>query len=114
PDRDLERDEALSTAARENLRTYALGQPVAFARMMLFKVGKMWTRYARGGADPTKVAWTTIHMLIVGLSAFGLLWGIVRRRDPALVSILIALATGTAVHMLAVAHGRYNLPLMPI
>lgn len=111
---DLERDEALSAAARENLRTYALGQPVAFARMMLFKVGKMWTRYARGGADPTKVAWTAIHMLIVGLSAFGLLWGIVRRRDPALVSILIALATGTAVHTLAVAHGRYNLPLMPI
>lgn len=110
----LERDEALSTAARQNLRTYALGQPVAFARMMLFKVGKMWTRYARGGADPTKVTWTTFHLLLVGLSAFGLLWGIVRRRDPALVSILIALGTGTAVHMLAVAHGRYNLPLMPI
>jgi 4-amino-4-deoxy-L-arabinose transferase-like glycosyltransferase len=114
PDLDLERDQALSTAARENLRTYALGQPVAFARMMLFKVGKMWTRYARGGADPTKVAYTAIHLLIVGLAAFGLLWGIVRRRDPALVSILIAIATGTAVHMLAVAHGRYNLPLMPI
>lgn len=110
----LERDEALSAAARENLRTYALGQPVAFARMMLFKVGKMWTRYARGGADPTKAAWSAMHLLIVGLSAFGLLWGIVRRRDPALVSILIAIATGTAVHMLAVAHGRYNLPLMPI
>lgn len=114
PDLDLERDEALSTAARENLRTYALGQPVAFARMMLFKVGKMWTRYARGGADPTKAAYTAMHLLIVGLAAFGLLWGIVRRRDPALVSILIAIATGTAVHMLAVAHGRYNLPLMPI
>lgn len=114
PDLDLERDQALSTAARENLRTYALGQPVAFARMMLFKVGKMWTRYARGGADPTKVAYTAMHLVIVGLAAFGLLWGIVRRRDPALVSILIAIATGTAVHMLAVAHGRYNLPLMPI
>lgn len=110
----LERDEALSAAARQNLRTYALGQPVAFARMMLFKVGKMWTRYARGGADPTKAAYTAAHLLIVGLAAFGLLWGIVRRRDPALVSILIAIATGTAVHMLAVAHGRYNLPLMPI
>lgn len=111
---DLDRDEALSAAGRQNLRTYALGQPVAFARMMLFKVGKMWTRYARGGADPTKAAWTAVHLLIVGLSAFGLLWGIVRRRDPALVSILIAIATGTAVHTLAVAHGRYNLPLMPI
>jgi 4-amino-4-deoxy-L-arabinose transferase-like glycosyltransferase len=112
--RPLERDEALSAAARDNLRTYALGQPVAFAKMMLFKVGKMWTRYARGGATPTKVAWTVAHLLIVGLAVVGLLWGIVRRRDPALVSILIALATGTAVHMLAVAHGRYNLPLMPI
>lgn len=112
--RPLERDEALSAAARENLRTYALGQPVAFARMMLFKVGKMWTRYARGGASPTQTAWTVLHLAIVGLGAFGLLWGIVRRRDPALVSILIAIATGTAVHMLAVAHGRYNLPLMPI
>lgn len=110
----LERDEALSAAARENLRTYALGQPVAFAKMMLFKVGKMWTRYARGGATATKVVWTVVHLLIVGLATVGLLWGIVRRRDLALVSILIALATGTAVHMLAVAHGRYNLPLMPI
>lgn len=112
--RPLERDEALSAAARENLQTYALGQPVAFAKMMLFKVGKMWTRYARGGATATVLAWTVAHLLIVGLAAVGLLWGIVRRRDPALVSILIALVTGTAVHMLAVAHGRYNLPLMPI
>ncbi|MFA4927598.1 MAG: hypothetical protein WC558_03725, partial [Patulibacter sp.] len=112
--RPLERDAALSAAARENLRTYAIGQPVAFAKMMLFKVGKMWTRYARGGATPTKTAWSIGHLLIVGLGTIGLIWGIVRRRDLALVSILIAIATGTAVHTLAVAHGRYNLPLMPI
>ncbi len=112
--RHLERDAALTAAARENVRTYALGQPVAFAKMMLFKVGKMWTRYARGGATATSPVWSALHLVIVGLAAIGLLWGIVRRRDPALASILIAIAVGTGVHMIAVAHGRYNLPLMPI
>lgn len=111
---DLERDAALSAAARENLRKYALGQPVAFAQMMAFKVAKMWSRYARGGADHTQNRWLTLHLLIVAFSALGLLWGVVRRRDPAMVSILLGLGVATGVHTLAVAHGRYNLPLMPI
>ncbi|WP_210492780.1 hypothetical protein [Patulibacter sp. SYSU D01012] len=111
---DLPRDEALSAAAKENLRRYALGQPVAFAEMMLFKAGKMWSRYARGGQDKTQAQWVAVHLAIVLLAGFGLLWGTVRRRDPVLASILLALAIATGVHTLAVAHGRYNLPLMPI
>jgi hypothetical protein len=38
----------------------------------------------------------------------------VRRRDPALASIGLGILVATGVHTLAVAHGRYNLPLMPI
>lgn len=113
-DPKLERDAALSIAARHNLRTYALGQPVAFAKMMAFKAGKMWSRYARGGATPTSPIWLGLHLAIVALAGFGLLWGVVRRRDPAIASILLGVVTATGVHTLAVAHGRYNLPLMPI
>lgn len=111
---ELERDAALSKEARENLRRYALGDPLDFGRMMLFKAAKMWTRYARGGFDKTSGAWTTLHIALVLLSAFGLIWGVVRRRDPALASIGLGLLVATGVHTLAVAHGRYNLPLMPI
>jgi 4-amino-4-deoxy-L-arabinose transferase-like glycosyltransferase len=111
---ELERDAALSKEAKENLKEYALGDPLDFGKMMLFKAAKMWTRYARGGFDHTSPVWTTLHIVLVLLSAFGLVWGVVRRRDPALASIGLGILVATGVHTLAVAHGRYNLPLMPI
>jgi hypothetical protein len=111
---ELERDAALSKEGKENLRRYALGDPISFGQMMFFKAGKMWTRYARGGFDHTQLAWTVLHNLIVGLSMLGILWAIVRRRDPAVASIGLGILIATGVHTLAVAHGRYNLPLMPI
>jgi 4-amino-4-deoxy-L-arabinose transferase-like glycosyltransferase len=111
---ELERDAALSKEAKENLRKYALGDPVSFGQMMFFKAGKMWTRYARGGFDHTQASWTVLHILIVALAGLGLVWGIVRRRDPVVGSIGLGILIATGVHTLAVAHGRYNLPLMPI
>jgi 4-amino-4-deoxy-L-arabinose transferase-like glycosyltransferase len=111
---ELERDAALSKEAKKNIRKYALGDPVNFGKMMLFKGAKMWARYARGGFDKTSGWWTALHVSLVLLGAFGLLWGIIRRRDPAIASIGLGIAIATGVHMLAVAHGRYNLPLMPI
>jgi 4-amino-4-deoxy-L-arabinose transferase-like glycosyltransferase len=110
----LERDAALSKAARENLREYALGDPISFGQMMAFKAAKMWTRYARGGFDKTQTQWTVLHILIVVLAGLGIVWGVVRRRDPAVASIGLGILIATGVHTLAVAHGRYNLPLMPI
>ncbi|WP_026912299.1 ArnT family glycosyltransferase [Patulibacter minatonensis] len=111
---ELERDAALGKEARENLRKYALGDPVKFGQMMAFKAVKMWSRYARGGFDHTSPWWTALHDLIVVLSAMGILWGVVRRRDPAIASVGLGILLATGVHTLAVAHGRYNLPLMPI
>lgn len=111
---ELERDAALSKEAKENLKTYALGDPLKFGEMMAFKAVKMWSRYARGGFDKTNPWWTALHLAIVLLGAIGILWGIVRRRDPAVASIGLGVLIATGVHMLAVAHGRYNLPLMPI
>lgn len=111
---ELDRDEALSKEARENLRKYALGDPLDFGEMMVFKAAKMWTRYARGGFDKTQDRWTVLHVALVLFGAFGLIWGVVRRRDPALASIGLGVLIATGVHTLAVAHGRYNLPLMPV
>jgi hypothetical protein len=111
---ELDRDEALSKEARENLRKYALGDPVDFGKMMAFKAAKMWTRYARGGFDKTNDWWTALHISLALLSALGIVWGVVRRRDPALASIGLGILIATGVHTLAVAHGRYNLPLMPV
>ncbi|MEN0015333.1 MAG: hypothetical protein AAGC46_18330, partial [Solirubrobacteraceae bacterium] len=111
---ELDRDEALSKEARENLRKYALGDPLKFGEMMGFKAAKMWTRYARGGFDKTQDRWTILHIALVLFGASGLIWGVVRRRDPALASIGLGILVATGVHTLAVAHGRYNLPLMPV
>ncbi|MEV4423596.1 hypothetical protein AB0L40_27055 [Patulibacter sp. NPDC049589] len=111
---ELDRDAALSKEAKENLRKYALGDPISFGKMMLFKAAKMWSRYARGGFDHTSPWWTALHDAIVLLGALGVLWGVVRVRDAAIASIGLGLLVATGVHTLAVAHGRYNLPLMPI
>lgn len=111
---ELERGAALSKEAKENLKTYALGDPLKFGEMMAFKAMKMWSRYARGGFDKTNPWWTALHVALVLFGLIGILWAIIRRRDPAVASIGLGILIATGVHMLAVAHGRYNLPLMPI
>ena len=74
----------------------------------------MWFRASLGGAHHPMPVLRIYHNIVVILAFIGLLAGIIRRRDPALISIAVALFTATAVHMLAVAHGRYGLPLIPI
>jgi hypothetical protein len=81
--------------------------------MMLNKVQRMWSRYARGGARHTTWKIRVPHILLVLLGVAGLLLGALRRRSLLLACILAAVLTSTAVHMLVVSQARYNLPLMP-
>jgi hypothetical protein len=81
--------------------------------MMLNKVQRMWSRYARGGARHTSPVIRGWHILLVLLATAGLVAGIARGRSLLLACILAAALTSTAVHMLVVSQARYNLPLMP-
>ena len=110
---DLEPNSAIALEARRNLSRYVREDPVGYGRMMLNKVQRMWSRYARGGARHTTWTIRGPHIALVLLAAAGLLLGVLRQRSLLLACILAAALTSTAVHMLVVSQARYNLPLMP-
>lgn len=110
---DLDFNRAVALEARRNVSRYVREDPAGYARMMLNKVQRMWSRYARGGARHTSPFIRGWHILIVLLAFAGLVLGIARRRSLLLACILAAALTSTAIHMLVVAQARYNLPLMP-
>ena len=110
---DLEFNAAVALEARKNISRYLREDPVGYASMMLNKVQRMWSRYARGGARHTTWTIRGPHIALVVLATLGLLLGAWRRRSLLLACILAAALTSTAVHMLVVSQARYNLPLMP-
>jgi 4-amino-4-deoxy-L-arabinose transferase-like glycosyltransferase len=109
---DLDFNRAVGLEARRNVSRYVREDPVGYAGMMLNKVQRMWSRYARGGARHTSPFIRGWHILIVLLAFAGLVLGIARR-SLLLACILAAALTSTAIHMLVVSQARYNLPLMP-
>ena len=110
---DLEFNRAVALEARKNISRYAQEDPVGYAKMMLNKVQRMWSRYARGGARHTTWNIRGPHIALVLLALAGLLLGVLGRRSLLLACILAAVLTSTAVHMLVVSQARYNLPLIP-
>ena len=93
---DLPRDEALQREARKNLIHYSTTQPVAFAKMQWAKAKRMWFFYYRGGgvhyiSTPMRI-WQVFLVLACGA---GLLAGLIRRRDPVLGAVLLAIAYST-------------------
>lgn len=111
---ELSRDNALLAEARKNLKDAILHHPGKFAGIVGNKFAKMWFRATLGGARHPMHLLRIYHVFLLLLAASGLGLALWRRRDPAVLAILIALAVATAVHMLAVAHGRYALPLLPV
>jgi len=109
----LSRDAAIRREARENLREYALGDPLEFAVLMADKVQRMWTRYARGGARPTDPFIRAWHIVLVAGAFAGMVLGGRRRRSVPILLVLLAALYSTALHTLVVSQARYNLPLMP-
>jgi 4-amino-4-deoxy-L-arabinose transferase-like glycosyltransferase len=105
--------DAVGAEARKNLVRYGLHDPLDFGVMMLDKVQRMWTRYARGGARHTSPWIRGWHILLVLAAVSGLAAGIWRSRSLLLGAILLAILYSTAIHTLVVSQARYNLPLMP-
>jgi hypothetical protein len=108
------RNAALTAAARDNLRRYALGRPVAFAGMEARKLWRMW-----GGAyagtherDGSIVTWE--HRLLAAVALLGLLAGLWRGRDRRLLLLAALLAITTAIDVAFVSEARHNVRLMPL
>lgn len=98
----LSRDAALRAAAWENVRTYAVRDPVRFAAMLAGKLPRLWlTPSPRSGGlrTPAMRVW---HLIVIGLA----LVGMIRLRDRAILAALIAF---TAFHLVVPA-----LPMLPV
>jgi hypothetical protein len=110
---ELASTDAIAKEGRRNITRYGRADPVGFAGMMVNKVQRMWTRYARGGARPTSTAIRAWHIVLVAFSVAGLVAGTLRGRSLVLAAIGLTILYATAVHMIVVSQARYNLPLMP-
>ena len=73
---DLEFNRAVALEARKNISRYVQEDPVGYAKMMLNKVQRMWSRYARGGARHTTWTIRGPHIALVLLALAGLLLGV--------------------------------------
>ena len=106
----------LSYETRRNLKTYAVGRPIAFAGMELSKVGRMWGDYYRGGTRNPRGWLTAWHLLLVGLSLAGVIagWALARARRAELTLLLVPVLVSTAVNSVFVAQARHNLRVLPL
>ncbi len=106
---------ALEREGRANLRRYALGEPVAFAGLMLRKAQRMWVSPSRVGISGRRSgALRALHVALVLGCAGLLLAALILRRDPLLAVIAALIAQSTLLHAIFVANARYNLPLMAL
>jgi hypothetical protein len=110
----LSHDSSLRKEGLRNIKHYVWHDPIGWAGLMVNKINRMWTRYARGGAMHTSWEIRVLHILIVIASFAGLIYGLVRTREVVLGAILTIILWSTALHMFVISQGRYNLPLMPI
>jgi hypothetical protein len=111
---ELPRDRALRREAVANLRRYAGGQPLAFARMMVVKASRMWLVSSRAGVKTKSDVTRGLHLVAVVALALALAGAWVRRRPPPLTLILATLAYATLLHAVFVSKPRYALPLLPL
>ena len=109
----LSQTAAVRRAVLDNLRRYALGQPVAFAGMLLHKLWLMWGwPWAGGNARPATSR--PQHLIFVGLAWLGLLGGALVTRRWSLVTVSAGLMVITGLNVLVNAQGRDNLRLVPL
>jgi 4-amino-4-deoxy-L-arabinose transferase-like glycosyltransferase len=107
----MRRDAALGRIGRENFVRYATGQPVAYARMVLAKVGNMWDRGSTPAMSPDGMF--VYHRVLLALAGIGIVAMAIRRRWEVVVIGLVVLGV-TAVGGLTLAVPRRALPLMPL
>lgn len=110
---ELDRSTALRKEALKNLR-YDLAHPIQYAQMTLHKIRLMWLHPSRLGRR-SKPAWiAVVHLILLALTAAGLVVGLARARSLGLCVLALPLVYGAALHALLVSQARYNLPLMPL
>ncbi len=105
---------AIRQEAAANLRRYALGRPVAYARMTAAKIARVWFRPSRGSRASVPTSIVVLHLAVLLASLAGLVIGIAIRREPLLVIVAVLIAYTTVVNAALVAEPRHNLPLMPV
>lgn len=112
---DVPPDAALRAEALANLERYALGEPLAFASMMLAKVERLWLHYTTGTHGAERWWIRALHLAIVALGAAGLAAAAARRRGgPVLWLVGLALLYVTALNAVLVSEPRHNLAVMPL
>src|SRR3954464_10835677 len=111
----LEPNASLRAQAEDNLRTYAWGQPLKFARMMWNKAARMWLVSSRAGRTANIATLTRpLHHVLVIVFILALLAAWVLRRPPALTAFLAVMGYATLMHAVFVSKPRYALPLLPL
>ena len=111
---EMGRDEALRAEAGKNVDRYALGQPFAFAGMMVEKAARMWTTPNRGPHGQLTALGMTTHLLLVGLALLGTILGVTLARGrPGLGAIVAVAIASTAINAIFLSEPRHLLPLLP-
>ncbi len=107
-------DAALNAEARENIRRYALGDPISFAGMALDKIERLWGGYTVGTYRNARAWITGLHLTLIALAVLGLVVALARdRRRPDLWLLVLVLLYVTALNAILVSEARHNLTLMP-
>jgi Dolichyl-phosphate-mannose-protein mannosyltransferase len=106
---------AVTKADIENVKKYALGEPLAFVGMLANKLWKMWS-FPWSGGNGSKPPDTsrTEHLIFVGLAWIGLLGGALLTRRWSLVTVTAGLVVTTALNILVNAQGRDNMRFVPL
>jgi hypothetical protein len=110
----LSTDAALRAEGMQNLRDYALGDPLSFAGMAARKVWRLWGGYTLGTYRNPRTWISALHLILVGLGALGLVVGFALRRSAAMWLLGGVLLYVTAVNAILVSEARHNLTVMPI
>lgn len=110
---ELSEEAALKAEGLANLRRYALGQPLGFARMMAEKVWRLWGGYSVGSNKVRSGPVLAFHLVLLFLSLAGLVAGLALARRRVLLLPLGALLYVSALNSILVSESRHNMTLMP-
>jgi hypothetical protein len=110
----LTTDAALRAEGMQNLRDYALGDPVSFAGMAARKVWRLWGGYTLGTYRNPRTWISALHLALVALGAIGLVAGLLAAPRAPMWLLAGVLLYVTALNAILVSEARHNLAVMPI
>lgn len=111
----LTQQEAIQAELDRNIRDYALGQPVEFAKMLVNKSTRIWGDPWGGGGIGRMESSRLQHKLLLGIAVLGIFAGLIwggRRRRYILLGATAVLAV-TALNTIFVSESRMSLRMTP-